>query len=90
MILAPEKTNWQAEEEHIEKCGYNHDEKGDIILLPDAIVDPTAMMIEMIHTTIAYFTMPGCLLDIAMASVTVKAIVYYWYESWSVSIEICQ
>jgi hypothetical protein len=42
--------------------------------MTDAIVDPSTVMIEPIHASIAYFTVPRSIFNIAFTSLTVKAL----------------
>lgn len=56
--------------EHHKADAYNETKKVIIVFGPDAIIQPPAMMVELIHTTIALATVLGSLCDIAITDYT--------------------
>ena len=52
-LLAPEQPNRNTKQKHVGECRYDHYEKAIVILLSNAVVDPSAVMIKLIYASVA-------------------------------------
>ena len=56
-------------EEQVEEGSDDHGEKGAVVVPPHAVIDPHAMVVEILHAAIAGLAVPGLVLHVAPAVV---------------------
>ena len=61
----------QAHEEH----AYDQSEEQKVVLFTDTVVEPDAVVIEFVHTTIAFATVLGCIGHCCLANIALKVII---------------
>lgn len=61
-------------------CRDNHYKKDVIVFFSDAVVDPSAVVVEPIDTPITYFAVSGGVLDVTVTGVAVEAGIQIFYD----------
>ena len=56
MGLLPEKADGETVEEGVEEGAGYHDDEGEVVLFAYTVIDPAAVVIEVVYTPIAHFT----------------------------------
>lgn len=90
ILLLVEKTYWDAVGEHIGKCGDNHNKKPVIILQPNAVVDPVAVVVEIVDAPVAKFAVLWGPFYIRIAGIAVKVVIVLICDSAVVSVAVLQ
>lgn len=90
MSLLPEEANRKAVEKDVEEGAGYHDDEGEVVLFAYTVVDPVAVVVEVVDAPVAHFAVPRGVSDIAAASVAVETVLQFGQYVLFVAVAVSQ